>query len=115
MEDLPPDDFREWQDIMKILAEDIRETKKLTKEIIELTTETREMVIEARRSADAAVQRADAAWELVVIIATATARNQINRPWYRKLLGLDQRCVREVLIQLALARIHSLFYRTSPA
>lgn len=84
MEDLPPDDFREWQDIMKILAEDIRETKKLTKEIIELTTETRKMVIEASRSADAAVQRADAAWELVVI-----TRNEINRPWYRKLLGLD--------------------------
>ena len=84
MEDLPPDDFREWQDIVKILAEGIRETKKLTKGIIELTTETREMVIEARRSADAAVQRADAAWELVVI-----TRNQLTRPWYKRLLGIE--------------------------
>ena len=84
MEDLPPDDFREWQDIVNILAEGIRETKKLTKGIIELTTETREMVIEARRSADAAVQRADAAWELVVI-----TRNQLTRPWYKRLLGIE--------------------------
>ena len=82
MDDKPRDDFREWQDIVKILAEDIRETKKLTKEIAGLSAETREMVIEARRSADAAVQRADAAWELVMI-----TRNQVNRPWYKKLLG----------------------------
>ena len=84
MEDLPKGDFNDWQYIVKILAEDIRETKKLTKEIAELTAETREMVIEARRSADAAVQRADAAWELVVI-----TRNQITRPWYKKLLGRE--------------------------
>ena len=68
---------KEWEDIIKILAEDIRETKQLTKEISEL-------VIETRRSADAAVQKADAAWELVVI-----TRNEINRPWYKKLLGLS--------------------------
>ena len=68
---------KEWEDIIKILAEDIRETKQLTKEISEL-------VVEARRSADAAVQKADAAWELVVI-----TRNEINRPWYKKLLGLS--------------------------
>ena len=73
---------KEWEDIMKILAEDIRETKQLTKEISEL-------VVEARRSADAAVQKADAAWELVVITATAAARNEIDRPWYKKLLGLS--------------------------
>ena len=73
---------KEWEDIIKILAEDIRETKQLTKEISEL-------VIETRRSADAAVQKADAAWELVVITATAAARNEINRPWYKKLLGLS--------------------------
>ncbi len=84
MEDLPNGDFNDWQDIVKILAEDIRETKKLTKEIAELSAETREMVLEARRSADAAVQRADAAWELVII-----TRNQITHPWYKKLLGME--------------------------
>ena len=96
MEDLPKGDFNDWQDaggrpIVKILAEDIRETKKLTKEIAELTAETRKMVVEARRSAnaaektaDAAMKRADAAWELVVI-----TRNQITRPWYKKLLGRE--------------------------
>ncbi len=91
MENLPNGDFNDWQDIVKILAEDIRETKKLTKEIAELSAETREMVIEARRSADAvektsqaAMQRADAAWELVII-----TRNQITRPWYKKLLGME--------------------------
>jgi hypothetical protein len=84
MEDLPKGNFNDWQDIVKILAEDIRETKKLTKEIAELSVETREMVLEARRSADAAVQKADAAWELVVI-----TRNQITCPWYKELLGLE--------------------------
>ncbi len=73
---------KEWEDIIKILAEDIRETKQPTKEISEL-------VVEARRSADAAVKKADAAWELVVITAAAAARNEINRPWYKKLLGLS--------------------------
>ena len=73
---------KKWEDIIKILAEDIRETKQLTKEISEL-------VVEARRSADAAVQKADAAWELVVITTTAAARNEIDRPWYKKLLGLS--------------------------
>lgn len=58
---------KEWEDIIKILAEDIRETKQLTKEVSVL-------VVEARRSADAAVQKADAAWELVVI-----TRNEGNR------------------------------------
>ena len=95
MEDLPKGDFKDWQDIVKILAEDIRETKKLTKEIAELTAETREMVIEARRSADAAVQRADAAWELVVI-----TRNQITRPWYKKLLGRSDLHLRKALSRL---------------
>ena len=96
MEDLPNGDFNDWQDIVKILAEDIRETKKLTKEIAELSAETREMVLEARRSADAAektsqaaMQRADAAWELVIITAAAAALNQITRPWYKKLLGME--------------------------
>ncbi len=89
MEDLPNGDFDDWQDIVKILAEDIRETKKLTKKIAELSAETREMVLEARRSADAAVQKADAAWDLVIITAAAAARNQITRLWYRKLLGLE--------------------------
>ena len=74
------DDFKEWQDIVKILAEDIRETKALTKE-------TRELVTEVRRSADAAERKADAAWELVVI-----TRNEIKeraeRPWYKKLLRI---------------------------
>ena len=72
------DDFKEWQDIVKILAEDIREIKALTKE-------TRELVTEVRRSADAAERKADAAWELVVI-----TRNEIKeraeRHWYKKLL-----------------------------
>ena len=74
------DDFKEWQDIVKILAEDIRETKALTKE-------THELVAEVRRSADAAERKADAAWELVVI-----TRNEIKeraeRPWYKKLLRI---------------------------
>ena len=95
------DDFKKWQEIVEILAEDIRETKALTKE-------TRELVIEARRSADAAeknaeaamknaeaaaksadaaVRKADAAWELVVITRNEV-KERAERPWYKKLLGI---------------------------
>ena len=88
------EEFKEWQDIVKILAEDIRETKALTKE-------TRNLVIEARRNADAAekqanaavkqagaaVKQADAAWELVVITRNEIAQRSA-RPWYKKLLGI---------------------------
>ena len=81
------DDFREWQDIVKILAEDIRETKALTKETRELVTEVRRSADAAVKSAEAAVHKADAAWELVVI-----TRNEIKeraeRPWYKKLLRI---------------------------
>ena len=77
MDDKPQDDFKEWQDIVKILAEDIRVTRQLTNAI-------REQTEVAAKNAEAAMKRADAAWELVVI-----TRNQINRPWYKKLLGVQ--------------------------
>ncbi len=70
-------DKEQWmEDMLGYLAEDIRETKKLTAEVAKLAQE-------AKRSADAATEQAKASWELVVI-----TRNDIQRPWYKKLLGI---------------------------
>ena len=68
----------QWRDeMLQYLAEDIRETKQLVKA-------AEKTAAAAEETAKAAMRRADAAWELVVI-----TKNQINRPWYRKLLGLS--------------------------
>ena len=68
----------QWRDeMLQYLAEDIRETKQLVKA-------AEKTAAAAEKTADAAMRRADAAWELVVI-----TQNRINRPWYRKLLGLS--------------------------
>ena len=56
-----PHRFQDWaEDMIKYLAEDIRETKKLTKE-------TRTLAVEAKRTADAAWQQVEQFRELVVI------------------------------------------------
>lgn len=62
--------------IVELLSEEIRETKRLT-------LETRRMADAAQQEAKAALTKADAAWELVVI-----TRNQIDKPIWRKLFGL---------------------------
>ena len=68
----------QWRDeMLQYLAEDIRETKQLVKA-------AEKTAAAAEKTAAAAMRRADAAWELVVI-----TQNRINRPWYRKLLGLS--------------------------
>ena len=61
--------------IVELLSEEIRETKRLT-------LETRRMADAAQQEAKAALTKADAAWELVVI-----TRNQIDKPIWRKLFG----------------------------
>ena len=66
-------------EIIKILSEEVRETRNLV-------IETRAMAVAAQREADAAMKRADASWELVII-----TRNQVQEelaylklPWWRK-------------------------------
>ena len=63
--------------MIQYLAEDIQETKDLTKQIARQADA-------AEKTANAAMQRADAAWELVII-----AKNRLERPWYKKLLGIS--------------------------
>ena len=63
--------------IIELLSEEIRETKNLT---IAVKNEA----IEVKKLADAAMKRADASWELVVM-----TRNEINRPLWRKWFGLS--------------------------
>lgn len=73
-----------WRDEMiQYLAEDIRETKQLVKA-------AEKTAVAAEKSADAAMKRADAAWELVVISRNEwhAFRDDLQRPWYKKLLGL---------------------------
>ena len=69
-------------ELLKILSEEIRETRNLTIETRKMTDETRQLAREAKKSADAA-------WELVII-----TRNQVQEdlrylwlPWWRKLFA----------------------------
>lgn len=65
------EDKEQWmEDMLGYLAEDIRETKKLTTQVAQLASEAK--------------RQADASWELVVI-----TRNDMRRPWYKKLLGVN--------------------------
>ncbi len=73
----PPGGPRWAEDMIAYLAEDIRETKKLTKAVRAETKEIASLATEAKR-------QADASWELVVI-----TRNEMHRPWYKKLLGIQ--------------------------
>ena len=64
-------DKERWmEDMIGYLAEDIRETKKLTAEVAQLASEAK--------------RQADASWELVII-----TRNDMQRLWYKKLLGIQ--------------------------
>lgn len=76
-------------DILRILSEELRETKNLVKETRQIAVETRNMAIAAESSASEAKRQADAAWELVII-----TRNQVQQelahlklPWWKKLFG----------------------------
>ncbi len=70
-------DGRWYDEMLQILAEDIRETKVLVKE-------TREMTLETRRVANEAEKTSKAAWELVVM-----TRNDLMRPWWKKLFNVQ--------------------------
>lgn len=63
--------------IIELLSEEIRETKSLTKAV-------RDEVVEVRKLAENSKRQADAAWELIEI-----TRNEINRPFWKKWLGLN--------------------------
>jgi predicted nucleic acid-binding Zn-ribbon protein len=76
-------------ELLKILSEEIRETRNLTIETRKQVEETKRLADKAEKQADAAMKKADAAWELVVM-----TRNQIKEelaymrlPWWKKLVG----------------------------
>lgn len=98
--------------MLRIISEEIRETRNLTLETRRMTEETRRMADETRQMADEtrhmvdelrvgnqiareearnAAKKADAAWELVVM-----TRNEVNEniaylrlPWWKKLFGVQ--------------------------
>ncbi len=75
-------ELRAMEEMLAILAEDLRETKKLASSA-EKTAEA------AAKNADAAMKRANAAWEMVMITRNQTqdTLDRLNRPWWKKLLG----------------------------
>ena len=83
MDDQSNKDNRWRDEMIQYLAEDIRETKRLAKA-------AEKTAVAAEKSASAAMSRADAAWELVVISRNEwhIFRDDLRRPWYKKLLGL---------------------------
>jgi len=74
---------RWMDDMLTILAEDVRETKLLTKAVRKETKVAQQIAEEAKR-------QADAAWELVVITRNEYRDFQqyMLRPWWKKLIGL---------------------------
>ena len=67
-------DFQHWaEDMMRILLEDIEETKKLTKE-------TRALTIEAKKHADSAWERASIA---------RLELKELRKSWWKKLFGIN--------------------------
>ena len=74
-------DFQHWaEDMMRILLEDIEETKKLTKE-------TRALTIEAKKQAEAAQKHADSAWERASIARLEL--KELRKSWWKKLFGIN--------------------------
>lgn len=76
-------------DLLKILSEELRETKSLVIETRKIATETRNIAVAAEVTASEAKRQADAAWELVIL-----TRNQVQQeivylkmPWWKKLFG----------------------------
>lgn len=73
--------FQNWaEDMIRILIEDIQETKKDIRETKRLTKETRVLAQEAKRTADAA-------WELVIL--TREELKEMKKPWWKKLFGMN--------------------------
>ena len=71
-------------DLLKILSEEVRETRRLANAAWAGVEEMRKDNAVFREELKANQKKADAAWELVVM-----TRNQINRPWLKKILGLN--------------------------
>ncbi len=69
-------------DILKILSEELRETKTLV-------TETRKIALAAEKTAIESKRQADAAWELVIITRNQVLQEiaHLKLPWWKKLTG----------------------------
>lgn len=85
-------------DLLKILSEELRETKNLVMETRRMADaaweeakQSQRQSVAAEKKADAVEKKADAAWELVIM-----TRNQIQEelkylklPWWKKLVGAN--------------------------
>jgi hypothetical protein len=77
--------------LFEAISEKIRETKRLAnaawagvEELRKQTQLMQEQTQTLRNQASDTGRKADAAWELVVL-----TRNQINRPWWKRVLGIN--------------------------
>ncbi len=81
-------DFQHWaEDMMRILLEDIEESKKLTRETRALTIEARKQAEIAQKQAEAAQKQADSAWELATVARLEL--KEFRKPWWKKLFGMN--------------------------
>jgi hypothetical protein len=76
-------------DLLKILSEELRETRNMVLETRRMADEAQRKADAAQQTANASVRKADAAWEFVIM-----TRNQIQEelrymklPWWKKLVG----------------------------
>lgn len=84
------------QGLLKILSEELRETKNLVLETRRMadelqlvTLETRKVAINPERKADAAERKADAACEFVIMTRNKIEEElrDLRMPWWKKLFG----------------------------
>lgn len=68
--------------MLRILSEELRETKSLV-------IETRRMAVSAEKTAEEAKRQADAAWEFVIMTKNQFGEelHYMRLPWWKKLLG----------------------------
>lgn len=76
-------------ELLKILSEELRETKQLVKETRRVADAAWEDVKETRRIALSSERKADAAWEQVVMTRNEIQVSLANLrlPWWKKLFG----------------------------
>jgi hypothetical protein len=69
-------------ELLRILSEELRETKSLV-------IETRKIAVAAQSTATDAKRHADAAWELVILTRTQVQDElaHLKLPWWKKLFG----------------------------
>ncbi len=70
--------------LIELISKEIRETKRMTLAIQKETEQLKIVADAAQKNADAAMRKAEAAWELVII-----TREESRRPLWKKWFGVS--------------------------